>query len=55
MTIYLGDCVKGIRRHLGDSSVDLVCTSPPYDCVKSYRGAYQFDLYGLIERLRTGV
>lgn len=30
-TLYCGDCVKGMRDHIPDKSIDLVVTSPPYN------------------------
>jgi len=31
ITLYLQDCVEGMRQHLRDKSVDVVVTSPPYN------------------------
>ncbi len=42
-TIWLGDCVEGMRRHVKDASVDIVVTSPPYNIGIRY-GTYKDDL-----------
>ncbi len=35
--IYRGDCLRGMRKHLPDESVDVVVTSPPYNIGVQYR------------------
>ena len=40
--IYQGDCLD-LMREMPDKSVDLVVTSPPYNCKKPYTG-YSDDL-----------
>jgi len=42
-TIYLGDCLEGMREHVADASVDVVVTSPPYNIGIRY-GTYKDDL-----------
>lgn len=36
--LYNQDCVAGMREHLGDGSVDVVVTSPPYNLGVRYNG-----------------
>ena len=36
-SLYLGDCVAGIRRHVGRASIDICVTSPPYNLGVRYR------------------
>lgn len=36
--LYLQDCLKGMREHLRDASVDVVVTSPPYNIGIDYKG-----------------
>lgn len=31
ITLYLQDCIEGMKQHLDDQSVDVVVTSPPYN------------------------
>ena len=38
ISLYLGDCVIGMREHLSDNSVDVVVTSPPYNLGVAYNG-----------------
>jgi site-specific DNA-methyltransferase (adenine-specific) len=35
VTLYNGDCLEEMKR-IPDGSVDLVCTSPPYDNLRTY-------------------
>jgi site-specific DNA-methyltransferase (adenine-specific) len=35
VTLYRGDCLEEMKR-IPDGSVDLVCTSPPYDNLRTY-------------------
>ena len=42
-TIYLGDCLAGMRAHVPDASVDVIVTSPPYNIGIRY-GTYKDDL-----------
>ena len=48
-TLYLGDCLEYMSG-MGDESVDLTVTSPPYDNLRSYDG-YTFDSEGIIKEL----
>ncbi len=36
ITLYLQDCLEGMKEHLEDGSVDVVVTSPPYNIGVSY-------------------
>lgn len=47
--VILGDCLEGMKL-LGDESVDLVVTSPPYDDLRLY-GGYHFDFEPIAEAL----
>src|ERR1051325_2078466 len=47
--IINGDCVE-VMRGLGDSSIDLVVTSPPYDGLRLYKG-YSFDFENTAKEL----
>lgn len=42
-TMYLGDCLEGMREHIADASIDVVVTSPPYNIGIRY-GTYKDDL-----------
>jgi site-specific DNA-methyltransferase (adenine-specific) len=35
--LYLGDCVKGMRKHMDPASIDICVTSPPYNLGIRYR------------------
>lgn len=48
--IYLGDNVEQLKLHVKDESVDMVCTSPPYDMLRDYKG-FTFDIDKLISEL----
>lgn len=50
MRLYHGDAVGMLARHIGDDSVDLTVTSPPYDGVRSY-GGFTLDIPALIDQL----
>jgi site-specific DNA-methyltransferase (adenine-specific) len=39
-TFYLKDCIKGLKEHVKDKSVDVIVTSPPYNIGTSY-GSYK--------------
>lgn len=43
-SVYCGDCVD-LMRGIPDSTIDLVVTSPPYDQIRDYKGALEFDLH----------
>ena len=47
--IYCEDNVKGMKR-LGDNTIDMVCTSPPYDNLRKYNG-YSFDFENVAKEL----
>ena len=47
--IYCEDNVKGMKR-LGDNTIDMVCTSPPYDNLRQYNG-YSFDFENVAKEL----
>lgn len=47
--IYNMDCVEGMNL-LGDSSIDLTVTSPPYDNLRKYNG-FTFDYKNVMEQL----
>lgn len=47
--IYCEDNVKGMKR-LGDNTIDMVCTSPPYDNLRTYNG-YSFDFENVAKEL----
>jgi len=36
VTLYLQDCIEGMREHLANGSVDVVVTSPPYNIGVKY-------------------
>lgn len=38
LELHLGDCLAGMRSHIGDGSVDVVVTSPPYNLGIQYNG-----------------
>ena len=38
ITLYPQDCIAGMREHLGEGSVDIVVTSPPYNLGIDYNG-----------------
>lgn len=40
--IYKSDCIKGMRKHVEENSVDIVVTSPPYNLGVKYN-SYQDD------------
>ncbi len=40
ITLYLQDCIKGMRKEVRDGSVDVVVTSPPYNIGVSYNSYY---------------
>lgn len=48
--IYLGDNVQQLQLHVTDNSIDMVCTSPPYDMLRDYKG-FTFDIDLLIPEL----
>lgn len=48
--IYLGDNVEQIRTHVGDTSVHLTVTRPPYDNMRDYKG-HGWDFDALVEQL----
>jgi len=48
-TIIQGDCLN-VMRGMGNNSVDLTVTSPPYDNLKDYKG-YTFDFEGIAQQL----
>lgn len=43
------DCLEGLKT-LPDNSVDMTCTSPPYDNIRNYNG-YQWDFEGVAKEL----
>ncbi len=47
--IINGDCLEELKR-MGDNSIDLVVTSPPYDDLRYYKG-YSFDFEGIAKEL----
>ena len=47
--IYNMDCLEGMRQ-MGDKSVDLSVTSPPYDNLRTYKG-FSFDFEGIAKEL----
>jgi len=47
--IYCEDNVQGMKR-LGDNTIDMVCTSPPYDNLRTYNG-YSFDFENVAKGL----
>ena len=47
--IYCEDNFKGMKR-LGDNTIDMVCTSPPYDNLRTYNG-YCFDFENVAKEL----
>uniref|UniRef100_A0A6M3IHF6 site-specific DNA-methyltransferase (cytosine-N(4)-specific) n=1 Tax=viral metagenome TaxID=1070528 RepID=A0A6M3IHF6_9ZZZZ len=48
-TIIQGDCLN-VMRGMGNNSVDLTVTSPPYDNLRDYKG-YTFDFEGIAQQL----
>lgn len=44
------DNVEGMRNLIGDSSIDLTVTSPPYDSLRNYNG-YSFDFESVANEL----
>lgn len=48
--LKLGDCVE-VLRTAPDNYVDLTVTSPPYDDLRTYKGAWSFDFEGLAHEL----
>ena len=36
MSLYIQDCVQGIREHLADESVDIIICDPPYNIGKDF-------------------
>ncbi len=40
ITLFRQECLEGMQEHLGDASVDLVVTSPPYNIGVSYGSYY---------------
>ena len=49
-TLYIGDNVEVMKDNLGDETVDLTVTSPPYDDLRTYKG-FEWDIDGVIEQL----
>ena len=49
-TWKIGDCVE-LMREMGDASVDLVVTSPPYDGLRTYGGKSNFDFESSADQL----
>lgn len=47
--IYCGDCVE-LMKELGDNTIDLTVTSPPYDDLRNYKG-YSFEFEKIAEEL----
>lgn len=47
--IYNMDCLEGLRL-LGDNSIDLTVTSPPYDNLRTYNG-FEWDFEGVAKEL----
>src|SRR5713226_2486241 len=37
LSLYLGDCIVGLRRHVERASIDICVTSPPYNLGVRYR------------------
>ena len=48
-TVIQGDCLD-VMKTLGDNSIDLTVTSPPYDNLRDYKG-YTFDFEGIAKEL----
>jgi len=48
--VYLGDCLE-IMPSIGDKSIDMVLTSPPYDNLRTYGGNLQWDFEGIAKEL----
>ena len=40
-TLYYGDNLAILRRHLKDESVDLVCLDPPFSSAPNYNPFFQ--------------
>lgn len=38
VSLYLGDCAAIMAERIGDASIDLTVTSPPYDNLRTYKG-----------------
>lgn len=36
LTFYLQACIEGMKQHLSKESIDVVCTSPPYNIGTNY-------------------
>lgn len=36
MSVFLQDCIQGIRQHLADGSVDIIICDPPYNVGKDF-------------------
>lgn len=36
MSVYVQDCIQGIRQHLADESVDIIICDPPYNIGKDF-------------------
>jgi len=47
--VYLGDCLE-IMPSIGDKSIDMVLTSPPYDNLRKY-GGFVFDFENTAKEL----
>ena len=47
--VFVSDCVKFMQK-MGDGTVDLTVTSPPYDNLRDYKG-YSFDFEEIAEQL----
>ncbi len=45
LTILTGDC-REVLKTLADASVQMICTSPPYDDLRSYSGHCDWDFEG---------
>ena len=48
--IYCSDCIKFMKDHMADGTVDLTITSPPYDHLRSYE-IYTFDFEAIAQEL----
>ena len=47
--IYCGNCLDTLKQ-IGDESIDMVLTSPPYDGLRKYNG-YVFDFESIVKEL----
>ena len=47
--VIQGDCLE-VMKTLGDNSIDMVLTSPPYDNLRDYKG-YTFDFEGIAKEI----